>query len=286
MRFHNRAALLLISLLASMQVAALDILLTNDDGYDHPWLRAVQTSLTKAGHRVTVVAPASDQSGKAASLTLSEMRIDNPEPGIYAAHGTPASAVQVGVAKVMKQRPDLVVSGTNDGANVGVLSSFSGTVGATVAALLLVGDPIPAIAISGNRIDRDSDAHSEANLAHGQRIADFLTRLVAQLEATREARGGLLPAGIALNINYPSVAPEQVKGIGIYRHDRDIAKAIFGAKSHDEIFGKPTAGGAPGETDAPALQQGYITIVPIDGDYTTAQWQSTLPQTLIEKLSP
>lgn len=286
-RFRKPAAILLVSLFAAVETNALNILVTNDDGYQHPWLRAVQASLIKAGHQVTVVAPATDQSGKAASLTLTEAQVDNPEPGIYAVHGTPATSVQVGVRRVLKERPDLVVSGANDGANIGVISTFSGTVGAAVAALLLTGEPIPAIAISGNRLDPESKADSEINLAHGQRIADFLARLVARLEAGRGEGGALLPEGIALNVNYPAVPADQVKGVGIYRHDRDIAKAIFGSRNPADLFGKPVDGASqPTDRDAPALQQGYVTIVPIDGDFTATQWQQILPGDLIDGLKP
>ncbi len=172
---------ILIAALTGGPAHALNILLTNDDGYDHPWIRAVHASLVEAGHQVTLVAPVENQSGRSAALTLSKAQIDNPEPGVFAVHATPASSALAGLS-IIEERPDLIVSGTNEGANIGVLSSFSGTVGAVVAVLHMGGEPIPGIAISGNLIDTEGDAHSEANMVHGRQIADFLAQLVAHLE--------------------------------------------------------------------------------------------------------
>lgn len=294
MVFFRYAAVTLVALLTAFQAHALNILLTNDDGYDHPWIRAVHASLVEAGHQVTLAAPAVNQSGQSAALTLSKAQIDNPEPGIYAVHATPASAALAGLT-IMDERPDLIVSGTNEGANIGVLSSFSGTVGAVVAALNLAGEPIPGIAISGNLIDADEDVHSEANLAHGRQIADFLARLVAHLEDNQKEEGGLLPPGIALNVNYPVVSPDQIKGVGIYPHGRNLSSLFSLSEASesqsqlaDDTFlssiqqrGEPSAL----DGDIAALLDGYITIVPIDGDYTAKGWQDVFPEQFFENIS-
>ncbi len=287
---------------APLHAQNLNILLTNDDGYEHPWIRALHASLIVAGHRVTLVAPTQDMSGKAASLTLTDAPVINPEPGIYAVDATPASAVTLGVMRIMEERPDLVVSGINDAMNIGVLSSFSGTVGATVAAQHLVGAPIPAIAISGNPVDLESDPRSEVNVAHARQIADFVARLIANLEQSSEERGGLLPPGIALNINYPGLEPEQIQGVGIYRHGRDLApimELMGGSERADTMPGEDQDLGALGEAmragmavgeadrkdwDTEAILQGHITIVPIDGDYTAQQWQTLLSPDVLEGL--
>lgn len=320
-----KAAALGAALLLTAQTQALNILLTNDDGFGHPWIRTLHAALLEAGHEVTMVAPADNQSGQSAALSLGALMagediLGHPEPGVYTVAGTPATAVIVGVAKVLPTRPDLVVSGPNDGANIGVLSSASGTVGATVAALNLLGAPIPAIAISSNRLDVNSAANSEVNLAHAGDIADFMVRLVAALEANQERTGELLPHGIALNVNYPAVVREDVKGVGIYRHGRDVgvdfsrrglaavaphttategaedAKRIEGAAAHptplaagDGASARTPADQAPAdkssaEWDTGALRDGYITIVPIDGDYTAENWREVLPASILENL--
>lgn len=301
MIFIRHAAVTLVALFAVVQAHALNILLTNDDGYDHPWIRAIHASLVEAGHQVTLVAPVVNQSGQSAALTLSKAQVDNPEPGIYAVHATPASSALTGLT-IMDERPDLIVSGTNEGANIGVLSSFSGTVGAVVAVLHMGGGSIPGIAISGNLIDTEGDVHSEANLAHGRQIADFLTRLVAHLEGSRDERGGLLPPGIALNVNYPAVSPDQVKGVGIYRHGRNVSTLLSlmasarqdskGSKrqsqlADDTFLSSVQQGGERSalDGDIAALLDGYITIVPIDGDYTAAGWQEVFPEKFFESIS-
>lgn len=279
-------ALVLCALLMAAQAQALNILLTNDDGYEHPWIRAVHAALVDAGHQVTLVAPAVNQSGQSAAISLGALMgegsmIDNPEPGIYAVKGTPATAVILGVAKVMEERPDLVVSGTNDGANLGVLSSVSGTVGATVAALNLLGEPIPAIAISSNRLNMEEDASSEANMAHARDVAAFLARLVAALEAARDEGAPLLPPAIALNVNYPSVAAGDIKGVGIFRHGRDTGIDFTVRKLVDV-----PATDMPVETDTGALRNGYIAIVPINGDYTAENWREVVPEEVVNSLQP
>lgn len=312
-----KAAALGAALLLTAQAQALNILLTNDDGFGHPWIRTLHAALLEAGHEVTMVAPADNQSGQSTALSLGALMagediLGNPEPGVYTVAGTPATAVIVGVAKVLPTRPDLVVSGPNDGANIGVLSSASGTVGATVAALNLLGTPIPAIAISSNRLDVNSAANSEINLAHAGNIADFMVRLVAALEASQERTGGLLPHGIALNVNYPAVAAEDVKGVGIYRHGRDVgvdfsrrglaavaphtestedAERVEGAAAHQAALaaGDTASAKTPGEKssaewDTGALRDGYITIVPIDGDYTAQNWREALPSSILDNL--
>lgn len=294
MVFFRHAAVILVALLAAFQVHALNILLTNDDGYEHPWIRAVYSSLVEAGHQVTMAAPAIDQSGQSAALTLSKAQIDNPEPGIYAVHATPASAVLTGLSGIMDERPDLVVSGTNEGANIGVLSSFSGTVGAVVAALHLAGESIPGIAISGNLIDTEGDVHSEANLAHGRQIADFLARLVEHLEDSQDERGGLLPPGIALNVNYPIVSPDQIKGVGVYRHGHNLSSLFSLSEASekqsqladDTFLSSIQQGHEPSalDGDIAALRDGYITIVPIDGDYTAQGWQEIFPEQFFESI--
>lgn len=298
-----RTAAIGAALLLSAQAQALDILLTNDDGFEHPWIRTLHSALIEAGHEVTMVAPAKNQSGQSAAISLGallggENILGNPESGIYTVEGTPATAVIVGVAKVLDKRPDLVVSGPNDGANIGVLSTASGTVGATVTALNLLGTPLPAIAISSNRLDVHSEADSEANLAHAGNIADFMVRLVAVLEANQEHTGGLLPHGIALNVNYPAVAAEDVKGVGIYRHGRDVGVDFSQrglaalpegneAAAHRTPLEDATASGEDSsDWDTGALREGYITIVPIDGDYTAENWREVIPAAIVDGLRP
>lgn len=289
-RFHLLLCLWLFS--AMTHADGLHILLTNDDGYDTPGIRALRTALIEDGHRVTLAGPAQNASGQSAAISFGTLTVKQTEPGVYAVEGTPATCVLVGVTGILppEQRPDLVISGINEGANLGVLSAFSGTVGATVAGLHLAKPGIPGIAISTDLID--GDPRSPANLAHSAAIADFIARLVARLQQERARNDGpLLPAGLALNINYPPLAREQIKGVGIYRHGR-VAPIGMRFEQNDDGQWKPhlrrvTDGdGEVAQADTTAYRQGYITVVPIDGDYTAPDWPPALALPGLEQLSP
>ncbi|WP_439133821.1 5'/3'-nucleotidase SurE [Pseudomaricurvus sp.] len=279
-----------LTVLSVQPASALTIMLTNDDGYQHPWVRTLQATLKKAGHSVTMVAPDENQSGKAAALSLGALRsgdkaVIKHSDDVYSVKGTPATAALLGIKDVMPERPQLIISGINEGANIGVLSSFSGTVGATVAVLHLAGEPIPAIAISSNLLDQTSEADSEANLQHAKEISEYMVRLIASLEGlagekTAGKDAPLLPTGIALNVNYPTVTKDKVKGSGIYRHGHDI-----GVNFSDKGAMPVTMIESAKTQDTFALQDGYITIVPIDGDYTAHNWESVLPKELVETLN-
>ncbi|MDH4063715.1 MAG: 5'/3'-nucleotidase SurE, partial [Acidobacteriota bacterium] len=113
-----------------------------------PGIRALLDSLRAEGHDVTLVAPATNQSGTSAALTLGVVSVtpDPTDPGIFAVGGTPATSVLLGVTGILGpgRRPDLIVSGTNDGANLGPATVISGTVGATIVAL-------PSRAVTGHQ---------------------------------------------------------------------------------------------------------------------------------------
>ena len=109
-----RLALLILVFmpLASSAADSLRILLTNDDGFEAPGIRAMHSALIEAGHDVYLIAPATQQSGAAASITSGGVRITTYEGNVWAVHGRPADAVRVGLGQVMKDNPpDLVVSG-------------------------------------------------------------------------------------------------------------------------------------------------------------------------------
>lgn len=283
---HRKSITLLSLLLACQPAAALNIMVTNDDGVEHPWIRTLHATLSAAGHQVTTVAPSVNQSGQSAALSLAALQhgdeaVTKLSDHVYSVEGSPATASILGVKSVLKSRPDLIVSGINEGANIGVISAFSGTVGATVAALNIMGEPIPAIAISGNLLKADEPPGSSANLQHATEIAQFVTRLVGRLEGVaKQQQSELLPRGIALNVNYPAVAATDVQGVGIYRHGRDIGVNFSDMGALPEL-----KSGAESEQDTVALRQGYITVVPIDGDYTAPNWREVLPNNLLQDLN-
>ena len=192
-----RLASLLVAGSLSASVSALNIMVTNDDGYESPNLRALYHALKADGHDVFISAPADEQSGKAASFNYfypSPVDHDAEDMDIHFVHGTPMMAVLYGLDVVSKERwgrqPDLVLSGINAGHNVGIMNPTSGTVGAAVTA---VRRGIPAIALSAD-YGSDRDGTSAA-------LASLITPIIDALEGNTP----VLPKGYGLNINLPSL---------------------------------------------------------------------------------
>ena len=256
----------------------LDILLTNDDGYDKPGIRALHRVFSAAKHRLVLAAPAGNASGSSTSVTFAPVKVNEAEPGIYAIEASPASTVVLGVNNYFPDGPpDLVISGINKGANLGPATPVSGTVGATIAALLLVQPAIPAIAVSTDPFILASGSETEkqqADLEHLDRVAHFILQLVSRLQAQSCGSVALLPQGLALNINYPPVPQAAIKGFKLTRQSRLPTFSLSYAPSAKDsaLFAPrftelpPVLSGDEGDTSA--YHRGYITIVPIDGNYT------------------
>lgn len=256
------------------QDGKLRILLTNDDGFDAPGIRALKTALAGAGHSVTLVGPAVNQSGTSAALTLGLLTVTNPEPGVYSVTGTPATSVLLGVTAILDadHRPQLVVSGINNGANLGPATAISGTVGATTAAMTQFVQPIPAIAVSTDLVE-GTDPTTPANVAHFADVADFTARLVADLVTGACAEGsGLLPRRTGLNVNYPPLAPADVAGVKLAAQGRapffTIGYTPIGGGSYVPTFGAAAPSPDVTNSDTVAFDDGFVTIVPIDADFT------------------
>lgn len=278
--------LLAAGCLLAQPASALDILLSNDDGYRHPHLRALYTAFKAAGHRVRIAAPASDQSARGGAFFFGREiqvgRDDDPaypdsyyltttERGPCASagcaggevdiriSGTPVMAVLLGLGKLLPA-PDLVIVGPNPGNNLGALNSASGTFNAASVAVLA---GVPALAVSADLKETDS-----------QGIAILVTRLVAGLERHRQADGRLLPRGVGLNINLPPLARLQgvrLTRIGSYVPFHALYTEDLG-RLDPKLAGRPGIGFAwsPPATPANAedeaiwLAKGYLTISPFD----------------------
>jgi 5'-nucleotidase len=228
------------------------ILVTNDDGIHSPGLKALAGALGEIGE-VYVIAPDRERSAAGHSLTLHKpLRATEVGPGWYVVDGTPTDCVTLGVMGMLKEKPQLVISGINLGANLGDDITYSGTVSAAVEGTLL---GIPSFAISA------VDSRQE-DLAGA---ADFAGRL-AQVILERG-----LPRDTLLNVNVPS---GQVKGVVVTRQ---------GKRSYNELIvekidprGKTyywIGGGEPtwellGGTDYEAVMEGKISITPLHLDLT------------------
>ncbi len=275
------------SLLCALPAQALNILVTNDDGYAHPNLRALVRALRADGHTVKVSAPWADQSGIAGAVFfLRETQVGrDPDPaypdvhylkttqtGVCAAAAcrgqtidievtaTPVMAVVYGIERVLPEA-DLVISGPNVGNNLGEINNLSGTFNAAVAT---VRRGVPTLAVSADLQEKDPDA-----------IARAVAGLVRALEAQREPAARLLPAGLGLNVNFPR--SDQIKGVKLTQIGHWIA---FGLAYSDDLGNfKAALAGKPGvsfryapppqpsdnDTEGVWNQQGYVTVSPFAG---------------------
>jgi 5'/3'-nucleotidase SurE len=182
---------------ATEQSGSLRILLTNDDGWNAAGITAVYDALVAAGHDVTVVAPLTNQSGVGGRITFGGPPLQVVLQALrkYSVAGSPADAVEVGLSVVFANKPpDLVISGTNIGQNIGAGTVHSGTVGAAVTAL---NDGVSAIAVS-------TEIDFATNVGPFAETGAFVVKLVAALR--KQVKGSqLLPKAVGLNVNYPLV---------------------------------------------------------------------------------
>jgi len=269
--------------------AGLNILLTNDDGYAAPGITSMRDALIAAGHTVTVVAPLDNRSGSSSSVTTSGV-IDYTQKsdGVWAVDGTPADAVALGFVIVMRDNPpDLVVSGSNFGHNVGANVVSSGTVGAALTASRL-GVPALAVSVAIDFQERDASPRYRSTLEAFAPAADLVVDLIRQLHESDA--DGLLPARTVLNVNYPAVGVGEVTGVRFapvasVRAFRQVFAVAgdTGPARVETTAGNP--GRAEGGSDYDLLSDGYITISVLDGnlDAGRGSWESLLERLIIER---
>ena len=190
------------------------ILLTNDDGYQSPALKALAGALTQIG-QVTIFAPDHNWSATGHTKTMHKpLRIDRgqTEDGLplYITTGTPSDCVGLALLGVVQQRPDLVVSGINLGANMGEDITYSGTVAGAMEAAV---SGLPAIAVSHELSEDGKDDFA------------FAGRVVAAIAAHVLEHG--MPAGTLLNINFPALSGHGVRGIQLTQLGRRIYRDIL-----------------------------------------------------------
>lgn len=233
------------------------ILLTNDDGIEALGLKALE-QVWSGRAELAVAAPDRERSATSHSVTLGRP-IGFQELGKrrWAIEGTPVDCVHVAVLKLLDFRPDLVISGINHGANLGCDIIYSGTVaGAREAALL----GLPAFAISLNTWNSHPDF---------QYAAQFSVQL-AELMLKQK-----IQPPIFLNVNVPNLPPAEIKPARITRQGRRIySKKIEQIRQPDGklgfILGGDAASGEPiGDSDIVAVDEGHISITPLQLDMTS-----------------
>ncbi|KAB0496615.1 5'/3'-nucleotidase SurE [Pseudomonas vancouverensis] len=318
-------AIAMASLGLSMQANALNILLTNDDGCRAPGIDAMYRALTAAGHKVTLVGPLNDSSGiSAASVVVpgQALAVTELAPGKFcvgppdgysapagktSAIGTPVDAVNVGLDVILKDNPpDLVVSGSNFGENVGPLTQMSGTLNAALRAMF---KGIPAVAVSTaidmDLIVRDQQAGFRKTLGAMDDTARFAVKVIEQASlAGAEARKACvsnkhacelnvlgLPGVNGLNLNYPPLPPSEVNGVvfaPIGNWDRVNFTSQRGADGvvHVNLSAPSTPTATQQQADAYQLWQGHAVITVIDGNMSAPQAVQDQAKKILKSIKP
>ncbi len=234
------------------------ILLSNDDGYRAEGLRSLKEALAGVAP-LTVVAPDRNRSGASHSLTLDvPLRVQQAEPDTwYVINGTPTDCVHLAITGLFDHEFDMVVSGVNDGANLGDDVLYSGTVAAAIEGRTL---GLPTIAVS-----LVPDNGAEPHFATAARVArELVLRLVEKP----------LHRSMILNVNVPDLPYEQLRGIEVTRlGNRHRAEAAVRGRDPRgrEIYWVGAAG--PGEdagpgTDFHAVASGRVSVTPLQVDLT------------------
>ena len=240
------------------------ILLSNDDGVSAEGISVMYHYLSQ-NHDVVVVAPDRNCSGMSNALSLHQpLRLNQVENGFYALNGTPSDCVQLGINSATFEHFDLVVSGINDGPNLGDDTIYSGTVAAALEGRHL---GLPAIAVSLCN-DHKNKENANGTKNHFDTAATLASNIVTKL------LDHPLDAKQILNINVPNLPIEQVKGIKATRcGNRHKAESMI--KSQDPFgntiywYGKlgPHQDGGVG-TDFHAVSHQYCSVSPLSTDMT------------------
>jgi 5'-nucleotidase len=235
------------------------LLLTNDDGIYAGGLQALYNIFCHH-HDVTVVAPDRERSAVGHGITLQSplrckrVNLKNELKG-YAVNGLPADCIKLGVHELIKGKPDLVISGINQGANVGVNINYSGTVAAAKEAAL---NGIPAIA---------------ASIFHGSKLHfSEAARLIKKLADKVREEG--LELGTFLNVNFPDLPLDRILGIRVSRQGTGLFPEYFEKRldPRKQIYYWQGCDALPegqeSDIDSAAVYQGFISITPIKCDMT------------------
>jgi len=237
------------------------ILITNDDGITAPGIRSLIKVMNTIGD-VVVVAPDSPQSGMGHAITVDatlhckKEHIDDGPQTEYSTSGTPADCVKLAVREIIGRKPDLCVSGVNHGSNSSINVIYSGTMSAAIEAGI---EGIPAIGFSL------LDYNWEANFEHIESYIKTITMNVLE---------NGLPQGVVLNVNFPKLEKNAIKGFKICRQANANWVEAFDKRTNPQgkdyywLTGKFVNFDKGEDTDEWALQQGYISVVPVQFDLT------------------
>ena len=241
------------------------ILVSNDDGYRAEGLQHLVDALCPLA-AVTVVAPDRNRSGASNSLTLDvPLRVlEYGERRYYVQNGTPTDCVHLAISGLFPFEPDMVVSGINDGSNLGDDVLYSGTVAAATEGRFL-GKPAVAISLHTDGLRGDATRYFETG-------AHYARHMVERLQATPLTT--TMGRATILNVNVPNIPVAEVKGIKVTRlGNRHRSEAVIRAedpRGRPVYWVGPAGAGqdaGPG-TDFHAIAEGYVSVTPLTVDLT------------------
>jgi 5'-nucleotidase len=238
------------------------ILISNDDGINAPGIKKLEDIAKTLARDVWVVAPETEQSGTGHSLTLrSPLRIKKIYKNHYSVNGTPTDCVLLAINKIMSgNRPDLVLSGINNGLNVGEDMTYSGTIAAAMEATL---SGIPAVALS-----------QEVTLDASRKQINWTTAETYAAEVIQKAVSISWPKDILINVNFPSILSNNKNNIEVTREgrrkvgDEVIEKIDPRGEAYFWIGAQQYSGNYPKGTDLAAIKNGIISVTPISLNLT------------------
>lgn len=240
------------------------ILVCNDDGINAPGIRNLISVMNELGE-VVVVAPDSPQSGMGHAITITGILrcdpivLDDGPQKEYSCSGTPVDCVKLAVNVVLDRKPDLVVSGINHGSNASINVIYSGTMSAAMEGCL---ESIPSIGFS--LCDFAWDADFKPALPYVKKIAE-------------EVLDKGLPQGVVLNVNIPKYTGQPYKGVKVARQCRGNWEEEFDSRQDPRgrnyywLTGKFVNYDSGEDTDQWALDNYYISLVPVQSDLTAHQ---------------
>lgn len=234
------------------------ILVTNDDGIDAKGINLLANSLQE-NHEVIMVAPDRQRSASSHSITLTtpliikEVKVKNLGCKCYSVSGTPADCTKIGIEKLVNGDIDLVISGINDGFNLGTDVLYSGTVSAAIEASIM---KIPSIAVSCDGSDESFQIGIE-----------YVNKLIESISLDQ------FNEDVVLNVNIPPVDKEKIKGIKVCKIGERKYKNVFieieSSSEHTSFSVKGTPEDSEEiDTDVACIKEGYITLTPLHYDLT------------------
>jgi len=245
------------------------ILIVNDDGVTAPGIRTLIRLMKTLGD-VIVVAPDGPQSGMGHAITLNSVlhaervHVDNGDQIEYACSGTPVDCVKLAMNKLVPRRPDLCVSGINHGSNASINVLYSGTMAGAIEGAI---EGIPSIGFSLLDYSHDADF---------SQCESYVLQIAEQILAQS------LPKGTCLNVNIPNVKKEAIKGVRVCRQangnwDEEFDQRVNPhGKTYYWLTGNYVNGDEGTDTDIWALDNNYISVVPVMFDLTAHEAMNEL----------